>query len=186
MSSNIFPLQLSYYKGMGGNWGALQIRLQEPHFYCPKCKKHKDYDSFFPPDKCPKCNHEGRFESREGCLFFEICSADGKNQYNWTNKVIMAFSTKEQAKMLRFAEGARAGTEVKLFHDPGAKSATQGQTGKTLVMFSKEGAAGGCMVTISQTDKDQETVTHKVPMDGDELKELAVCIRAAIPRCLNW
>jgi len=186
MSSNILPLQLPYYKGTGGKWGALQVRLQEPHYYCPKCKKYRDYESAFPPDNCPKCGYQDRFESREGCLFFEICSTIGKNKYGWDNKIIMAFSTKDQAKMLSFMETGQTGETLKIFHDPGAKSATQGQTSKSLEMYTKDGSRKGCMLTVTQTDKGEDPVTHKVPLDGNELKEFSVCIRAAIPKCLNW
>jgi hypothetical protein len=47
------PLQLAFYKGMGGKHGAVQFNLQRPHFYCTKCKT-RDYNSDY-PNKSQAC-----------------------------------------------------------------------------------------------------------------------------------
>ena len=181
------PLQLAYYKGMKGTNGALQFNLQRPHYYCtePGCRE-KVYDSMFPPEKCPREGCPGgKMKSREGALFLEITSTKGPNIYDWDNKIIFALSAEDMSKFLLVLEGST--DEVKLLHDPGAKSASQGKVIKTLQLSSPQGIKTGVICRVSQKNAGEEkTITHQVPLDASETKRLAVCLRAAIPIAYSW
>lgn len=192
----IAPLRWSAYKGTGGKFGALQLNLQKPHYYCPVNPKgcRKDFDSAM-PKKCSgtKDNpHEpALMESREGCLFLEITSATGPNKYDWDDKIVMNLSIHDMAQVLFVLESdspdGQPGKEVKLMHDPGAKSETQGKVQKYLTISSPKGIRTGCLVQASmKTAGNEDLKKHMVPLSGYEVKELAVFIRAALVSSLGW
>ena len=181
--SKISPLPLSFYKGVGGKFGAVQFRFREPHFYCVECK-FKVYDGILPPDVCPSCK-VGKMKTREGCLFMEITSAIGPNEYDWDNKVSMSLSIVDLSKMLLVLEGAI--DNVELLHDPGAKTSDQGKVQKNFSLSSPQGLKVGAMLFARQNDKEiNKTVSHTVGINASEAKRLAVAIRAVIPRALAW
>jgi len=185
----ISPLQLAFYRGAGGKYGAVQFNFRRPHYYCVnKDCKQKVYDSTFPPDKCPASGcTAGKMESREGALFIEITSAKGKNDYDWDRKIVMALSISDLSQLLMVLEGHQ--NEVELMHDPHAKTANSGTITKRLKLLSPKGIytpGGGLLVTCSQSIKDGDTISHTVPLSPSEVKRLAVCIRTAIPQTLGW
>lgn len=190
----IDPLQLQFYKGMGGRWGAVQFKPQPPHYYCANSKcpgieradgkriKAKDWESRF-AGKCPACGEE--MKSREGAIFVEITSAIGKNVYDWPSKVRMALSVPDLGKLLHFLETAGPEGELLIQHDPGAGSNSKGQVMKRMNFQTKEGPAKGVMMYVSQNE-GEDTKKHTVPLAGDEVKILAACIRDFIPKALGW
>jgi hypothetical protein len=171
------PLQYAVYKGTGGKWGAVQFNLQAPHYFKDKQKDFTGELAF---------GDDGKFKEgwkiREGAVFLEITSTKEKNVYDWENKVTVALSTNDLGKVLF---GLKTGNEVKLLHDPGAKSEKAGEVTKTVNISSPNGTAEGCMVRVSQ--KTGEVVkTHTVPLTGDEVLVLATLVQAAISRSLGW
>lgn len=188
--TTINPLQLPFYKGVKGKFGAMQFNLQRPHYYCIKCKQ-KMFSHAFPPDKCPGCGADNSdpkervIKSREGALFMEISSATGPNQYDWDNKIIVAFSITDMSKLLTVLEGGSQ--EAELMHDPGAKTSSQGKVQKYVKVASPGGIRDkGCLVSVRQSESGGESKSHMVPLDPAETKLLAICIRAAIPLSLAW
>ncbi len=176
--SNISPLRWSVYKGVSGKFGCIQLNLQKPHYFCSKCKK-KDFVSVLPVECC-----ETKMESREGCIFMEITSANGPNKYDWDKKIIFSMSTHDMAQVLFALE---TGEEVKLMHDPGAKSSAAGQVSKNFNIQSPKGIKSGVMMSVSMKKADSEDITrHTVPLSGPEAKELSVFLRAALVVSLNW
>lgn len=184
---SINPLQLAFYKGMGGKHGAMQFNVQRPHYYCPQCKA-KDYESALPKDGCcskSPCGYTDKLKSREGALFLEICSTTGPNKYDWENKIIIALSLADMSKILLVTEGV---TEtVNIMHDPGAKTSSQGKIQKKLQISSPKGIREGCFVRAKETTAGQDSAKeHAVPLSADEMRALSVCLRHMIPASLSW
>ena len=171
------PLQYSVYKGMTGKWGAIQFNMQDSHYFRDK---EKDFTGELALANDGKLK-EG-WKIREGAVFMEITSTKDKNVYDWDNKVTVALSTNDLGKLLL---GLKTGNEVKLMHDPGAKSDTAGAVQKHVNISSPNGTAEGCMIRVSQTSGGT-TKTHTVPLSGDELLVLATLVQTAISRSLGW
>jgi hypothetical protein len=182
------PLQLAFYKGVGGKHGALQFNLQRPHYYLKSNPKLKNYDGKFIPKRWLEGDMpvplEDDLTSREGALFMEVTSATGRNVYDWERKIVMALSINDMGKLLTVLEGLQQ--EVSIMHDPGAKTAAAGKVKKWLNVDSPDGLKTGVMVRVRMTAADNETTSHTVPLSGDEVKVLAACIRAVIPAALAW
>jgi hypothetical protein len=182
---------------MGGRHGAIQLNFQPPHFFLPDHSqlKLKNYQGKYIPtwwrDEYPELNNVSKedLKSREGALFLEMTSATGRNEYDWKQKVIMALSIVDMGKILDVVEGrTKEGGQVqpcKIIHDPGAGTDRKGLVTKNLTISSPEGLRRGVIVTISETSGG-ETRRHTVPLSGDEVTRLAVCLRAVLPRALAW
>jgi len=149
------------YKGVSGSWGAIQFDMKYP-----------DVD-------------KEKMITRPGVIFINACTAIGKNQYDWKNKVIFALSIDELGKLLHFFVSAGEGESLNLVHDSGKGSATEGELIKTMNCFTRDGVLGGMMVTIMQK-KDDQTTTHKIPVSGNEVMVLKALFEFAIPRLLGW
>lgn len=183
---SIAPLKLAFYKGVTGKFGAIQFQLSQPHYYCPVCKR-KDFDSII-PKVCTgakdKTHDAVEMKSREGCLFMEITSAKGPNDYDWDNKIVMALSVHDMSRVLYALETT---AELTLDHDPGAKTDRQGKIHKLLFISSPKGREAGFFFSVSQKDNEtQKKIEHRLGLSAAEVLELNVFIRAAIPRSLNW
>ena len=111
------PLQIAYYKGMGGKFGAIQLRPQLPHHFCKECKK-KDYKltRVTQETECWSCQSKGTVTSRDGAVFLEMCSTSGKNNYDWTKKIKFALSAKNLAEVAQVLEGRVESCSIT--HDP--------------------------------------------------------------------
>jgi hypothetical protein len=181
-------LKFSVYKGISGKWGALQLNFQKPHFYCPVDKFcPKDFESLW-PGQCSgsrdKPHAPTEMKSREGCIFLEITSAIGPNEYDWDKKVNLALSNHDMAKVLYTLE---TGKECKIMHDPGAKSDSQGKIQKYLTLSCPKGLEVGVLVLASlKNNETGETRTHTVPLSPPEALELALYLRSAIVNSLAW
>ena len=139
-------LQYAIYKGKGGNFGAMQFSLQKPHFYNGK---QKDFTGEVALDENRKLREGWR--QREGCVFLEITSTKEKDVYDWENKITMALSVNDLGKVLM---GLMTGNEVKIMHDPGAKTDTAGTVQKYLGITSPNGTKEGCFFSASQINGD--------------------------------
>lgn len=187
----IRPLQLAYYKGMGGKWGAVQFNVQAPHFYLKNNPKIKNFEGKFITQQMkqhPEWKQEyteGDLVAREGTLFLEITSTKGKNEYDWDRKVVIALSVMDMGKLLTVLEGLTP--EVKLMHDPGAGTTGQGKVQKTLSVVSPNGPSEGVIIDASEKRAGEDDVRkHKVPLDAAEARVLAVCLRSQIAGALAW
>jgi len=174
------PLQFSIYKGTGGKWGAVQFNMQKPHQVCNECKKRDYTGSLF---EC--CNV--KTEARDGALFLEITSAKDKNQYDWNKKVTVALSITDVSKLLYGLRTAKEGSEVKLMHDPGAKTEVAGKIQKHVTLSSPQGPAKGFMLNVAQFSGQQgDKLIHTVPLSPEEALTLSTLFAAAIPKLLAW
>lgn len=171
------PLQYAVYKGMTGKWGAVQFNFQAPHYFRDK---QKDFTGINALDDNGKMK-EG-WKIREGAVFLEITSTKDKNVYDWEQKVTVALSTNDLGKVLY---GIKLGTDVKLMHDPGAKSDRAGAVQKHVSITSPKGTAEGCLISVSEVQGEQRK-SHTVPLSGDELLVLGTLVQAAIARSLGW
>lgn len=180
------PLQLAFYKGMKGRFGAIQLKFNRPHFFCPRCNR-KDRETDYPIScigSFEKPHEEIRMETREGSLFLDMCSVSGPNIYDWDNKVMMTLSITDMATILFALE---TGEEKELMHDPGAKGPNEGVVHKFLKFSFPKGIKEGCLVNIRMKNKETEKeVSHMVPLSGSETKMLAVFIRHSLPLALAW
>lgn len=184
---SINPLQLAVYKGVSGKWGAVQLSPQRPHYYVKSVPGLKNYDGKFIPDSWRETNpglSKDDLTSREGCLFMEITSTTGKNEYDWENKITVALSVNDLSKLLVVLEGLAP--EVKLMHDPGAKSASAGKVQKYVNLSSPQGIKEGCMLQVSEKKADGEMKKHTVPLTADEVCLLRTAVRGFIPVALAW
>ncbi len=183
---SMIPLQLAFYKGTGGKWGAIQFNPQRPYFYIKGEPTLKNYDGKFIPDLWLKEKPQLEVKdlaSREGAIFVEIASTVNKNEYDWKNKITMALSVNDLGKILTVLEGQV--TEVKIMHDPGAKSSTAGQVQKYLAINSPRGLKDGCLFNVAEKTKDG-IKKHQVPLTGDEVILLRNAIQGFIPVALGW
>jgi hypothetical protein len=179
MSPN--PMQLAYYKGITSKFGCVQFNPQRPHQHCPNCKQ-KDFEARV-PGNCPNC--EGvQMKSREGVIFMEITSAKGPNDYDWSNKIVMALGIPDLGKILTVLEGLKE--EAKIMHDPGAKSTTAGKVHKYLTVSSPKGIKEGVLFNAAVKNSDGQIIKHMVPLSCDETRVLAACISAFLPVSLAW
>jgi len=169
-------LQYSIYKGMTGNWGAMQLNLQPPHYYKGK---QKDFSGREALDGYSL--REG-WKEREGNIFMDITSTKDKNVYDWENKIAISLSSTDIGKILHCMY---TGQECKIMHDPGAKTQSQGLVRKNLQITSPKGTANGCMIRVSQTAGGQRK-DHSVPLSGDELIVMKELLQASIPFVLGW
>jgi hypothetical protein len=176
----ILPQQYAIYKGMGGKFGAAQFNLQLPHKFCAKCKK-RDYTGN--SLKCSECTED--LSVREGAVFLEVTSAKDKNVYDWSKKVTIALSVTDLSKLLYGIRTASEGSEVKLLHDPGAKTETMGKVQKHLTLSSPKGPSAGFMLSVAQIG-GQDKLQHTVPLSAEEALTIATLFQAAIARTLAW
>lgn len=170
------PLQHAVYKGTGGKFGAVQFNLQGPHWYKGKVKDFTGKQAFADGKL-----QEG-WRQREGCVFLEITSAKDKNVYDWGSKIILALSVNDLGKCLMTLV---YGEECKIMHDPGAKSDTAGEVKKYLSFSSPKGVKAGCLIKAAIQTKG-ETVSHTVPLSGEEVIVLRALFQSAISKALNW
>lgn len=178
----IKPLQYSIYKGVGGKWGAAQFNFQPPHYFCSECKV-KSFNGPYDLEHKIGCESTQKpAEVREGCVFFEITSATAPNVYDWDKKIIMALSPNDMAQLLF---GLRTGNDVKLMHDPNAKSNRQGVVSKGLSFTSPKGTMEGGLLTATHSENN-DTRKHTVPMNGSEVLALATLLTAALSAALGW
>lgn len=175
-------LQYNIYKGTGGKWGAVQFSFQRPHYYKGK---EKDYTG----NVALNANgypSEG-WSEREGAVFVQACTATGDNVYNWEEKVIFALSVTDMGKILQTLNQEGKQIDFKLMHDPGAKSAHQGETQKHLTLYTKTSGLceNGGLLTLREKTKTA-TREHKVPLTADEAVVLKQLLTTAISAALNW
>ena len=189
-------MQYAIYKGTGGRYGAIQFNFQKPHFYNGKQKDYTGSEAFELVDGRKKLK-EG-WKEREGCVFLEIAPPVDKNKYDWNQKIIMAFSVNDMAKLSYFLtlgkspnkkernrqDGQPSGSMV-IMHDPHAKSDRAGQTQKYFRIYSPDGPADGAMITVVQKEGDQKR-EHQVPVSGDEVVVLRALLTSAMSNALNW
>lgn len=170
-------LQYAIYKGKGGKFGVLQFKPQEAHYYCPDCRK-----KHFKIEPC-ECGSTKKLDTREGCIFLEVANTLDKDNYDYDHKTVMSLSVTDMAEILTVLEGQKP--EVKLLHDPKAKSPDAGKVTKNLHVSSPKGITEGCLFSIVYVNEEQ-TTKYMVPVNTAETKTLAVLIRSQIPLALNW
>jgi len=181
-------LKYSIYKGMTGKFGAVQFALQKAHFYCTNNKKHKVFEEHqLPRDNdgkrmyvCPVCS--GTLSTREGCVFVDITSTKGQNEYDWDNKIAMSLSINDIGKILL---ALRTNKDLELFHDPGAKSSTQGEVNKKFRVSFSGDPSKGCLISSSEKS-GSGTKQHTVPLSADETVILATLLQSVVPKLLSW
>ena len=176
------PQQLAFYKGMSGKWGALQFSLQPGHKVCDTCKA-KVFDGL--ERTCTANGCSGKLLPREGAVFIDASSTISENTYDWTKKITFALSTVDIGKILYGMRTATEGTEVKLMHDPGAKTESMGKVKKYVNFSSPQGPTKGFMISVSEQSGDQVR-KHLVPINPEEATILMTLLQAAIPRILSW
>lgn len=186
---SINPLQLAFYKGLGGKWGAVQFNPQRPHWYVKHTPKLKNYEGKYIPDRWLEIDPnltKDDLASREGAIFLDITSATGPNVYDWSKniKVTIALSVNDLGKVLTVLDGLAS--EVKIMHDPGAKSESAGKVQKYLNISSPKGLKAGCMINVAETRADGTSVKHNVPLSCDEVCLLRRAIAGFIPVALGW
>ena len=171
--------QVAIYKGMGGKFGAAQLNLQKPHYVCGVCKK-RDYS-----DTVSECCNEKR-NARDGAIFLEVASTTGPNQYDWSKKITVALSVTDVSKLLYGIRTATEGSEIKLMHDPGAKTEMSGKTKKYVNLSSPQGPSKGFMLNVSQSSGGDDRVSHTVPLLPEEVLLISTLFAAALPAMLAW
>lgn len=175
------PLLYKIYKGIGGKYGALQFALKPGYYECSACKKVNDVP--FHKDTCT-ANPPGEMVQENGCIFVEICSATGKNQYDWKNKIVLALNIGDISNLLY---GFSKGEQVEIFHDPNMGNAGKGKVAKKLSFLAASDGRGGYIVVATQTNQGgKDKLEHKVPLMAPEVRTLKTLLEAALPRMLLW
>lgn len=120
-----------------------------------------------------------------------MTSPKGKNEYDWSQKVIFALSVNDMGKVLYYLKtgnspnSKESGGEMSIMHDPGAKSSNAGQVRKYL-NFRTKNIGGGCILSLSASEKDADRKNHTVPLTGDEVAVLGTLVSSAISAALGW
>jgi len=172
------PLQYPIYKGVKGNWGALQFNFQAPHYYRDR---EKDFTGRIALDASGKI--EDGWRQREGAVFVEAATATGPNIYDWENKITFACSVTDMGKLIL---GLTTGDSTDIMHDPGARGPNEGKVRKHLKLYSSKGITkGGCMITVSLQEGDKN-MEHKIPMSPDECLVLRQLLLTAVSKALAW
>jgi hypothetical protein len=171
------PIKYAIYKGMGGKFGAVQFSLAAPVFVCEVCK-HRNY---MVPEHDGNSTCSGDMPVREGAVFVDVANTTAPNIYDWEHKTIFAMSVTDMGKIL---SGLRAGTEVKLLHDPGAQTEKQGQVTKTLSFGAQTDR--GCLFNMYEKNKSGEEKKFMIPLTPDEVTVIGTLIARAIPLVLAW
>jgi hypothetical protein len=161
-------IQYNLYKGVGGvkpgkktGFGAIQFSLKQPDLSADL----KDM--------------------RPGVVFVNACSSVGPNKYNWDNKFVFALGLPDIGKILHFFISAGEGESLNLVHDPHKGGEASGQVIKNMNFYTKSGCLNGCMITCS-IKEEKESISHKIPVSGDEVIVLKTLLEAAIPAILGW
>ena len=188
----IGQLQLAFYKGSKGRWGAAQLQLQKPHFYCKTCKT-KNFTHRGQAESCKQKGCDPVLASREGCVFVDITSAKPDDTYDWDNKICIALSIYDIGKILIVLENTvilkqgEPGPECSILHDPGANSNARGKIMKTLKISSPKGVTtAGVILQATQKTTGQDTKVHTVPLSPSEAKILTVALRSAVSAAIGW
>lgn len=185
---SVGPLRLAFYKGLTGKYGAVQFNPQLPHYYVKGEPSLKNFDGRWIPDNWKESNpslSESDLASREGAIFLEITSTVDKNKYDWSKKIVFALSITDIAKWLLVLEGVES--EIKLMHDPGAKSASQGKVKKYVEVKSPKGLSAGAIVTASEVmAASGAPIRHVVPLSSDEVIALRCAMQAFVAKALGW
>jgi hypothetical protein len=181
MSLDKKPLQYAIYKGVRGNFGAVQFNFQRPHYYKATDTKDKDYNGIKALDGSGKLQDGWR--QREGAVFIEATSAVGNNQYDWDQKITFACSINDMGRLIL---ALTTGDPLDLMHDPGAKTEREGDTRKHVKLFSKGNPVKtGCIMTVTESSGKVEK-EHKVPLSADECVVLRQLFLTACSKALDW
>lgn len=170
-------IKYAIYKGIKGSYGAVQFSLSPPVYVCELCK-HRNYVE---PEHDGNSSCGGDMPVREGAVFVDIANSTGPNVYDWASKTIFAMSVTDMGKVLT---GLRAGTGVKLLHDPGAQTDKAGQVTKTLSFG--EITDKGCLLNVYEKNKSGEEKKFMIPLSPDEVNIIGTLIARAIPKVLAW
>ena len=185
---SVGPLRLAFYKGLTGKYGAIQFNPQFPHYYVKREPSLKNFDGRYVPDNWKESNpelSESDLASREGAIFLEITSAKDKNVYDWAKKIVFALSITDIAQWIEVLEGKK--TEIKLMHDPHAKSAREGKIKKYIEVKSPQGLEQGVIVTASEVMAGSGTPTrHSVPLSSHECVALRCAMKSFVAKALGW
>ena len=172
------PRQVSFYKGKGGKWGAMQLSLSLPSF------RHEDgrvdYTGELAESPGGRLNDGWSF--RFGGIFLEITSTVGRDTYDWKNKITVFLNHSDISSILA---GIEMGEEIKIFHDPNMKNSSRGTVTKQLSVNFPKGPTAGCFVNAYMKNGDDRT-SHKVPLSADELNLLKNLLVRAQYRIFNW
>ena len=181
------PLTLRIFKGMGGKFGAINMRLEPGYGVCKTCEA-RVYGNWCVNSTRDK-PHDTQLTEKLGCIFLEMASPKGKNDYDWENKINFKLSLADIGKILHYLEtGVGNSNEQKtcsLVHDPGAGTANKGKITKTLSVSTVDLRTKGAFFDLSEKSGDNRK-QHKVPLTADEVKILAVLLRASISQVLGW
>lgn len=175
------PLQHAIYKGTGGKHGAIQFNFRPPHYYNGEDKDFTGTEAFESQESGSRRLKEG-WKIREGCIFMQITSANGKNKYDWDNKIVIALSINDLGQILYTLV---TGETCQLMHDPKAKTEAQGATKKYMTVSSPQGTSKGVMIHVLQ-QAGGEKKSHTVPVSGPEVLVLRTLFQTAIAAMLAW
>ena len=163
-------IQYNLYKGTKGpmpgkktGWGVLQFSFKPP-ILSDNFKKEK-----------------------EGVIFVNATSSTAPDVYDWSkeSKFIFAMGLPDLGKIIRFFVAGRADEQFSLYHDPDKGKENEGSRNKSMSFYTKDGCLNGCIVTCSMKS-GSSTVSHKIPVSGDEVIILKNLFEAAIPAILGW
>lgn len=120
--------------------------------------------------------------SREGGVFLEFAPSTGPKSYNWAKKSTFLMSASECGSLLaKFNQG------VEFVHDPGAQSATAGQTTKRL-KFAPAPDNNSLFVSLMVTSKTgaANAGSLSVPVSWGEFVVMENVIKYAMPYFLGF
>jgi len=120
-----------------------------------------------------------------GVVFVNAASAKAPDVYDWDNKFVFALGLTDIGKILHFFISAGEKGTCNLVHDPNKGRDNEGSVIKSMNFYTQSGCLGGCMITCS-TKNGSETVSHKIPVTGDEVVVLKCLLERSVSVILGW
>ncbi len=117
--------------------------------------------------------------TNKGCIFVVGANSLGERKYDWKNKVTMALSEHEVAKVM---DGLK-GNNQKFYHDPDKGRANEGQRAKTMNI---DFANGKLFIHMSEKVRGEVNKIKAIPIEKEEASGLHTLLQTAIPRILGW
>ena len=160
------PLQYAIFKGVTGKFGALRLNLKKAYV-------------------------DNRRDKDDGCIFLEMVSTKGPNNYDWENsKIVMALSIIDIPKIIMYLRAPqhpmfeKTDYKLKIYHDRDAGTSNKGQN-VTNIMIDKPKDKDNFFFNAFQK-KGEITKQASVPVSPDEAVAIGTLLQAAIPLILAW
>ena len=157
LAINGYPAPYKLYKGVTGNFGAIQFDVTPKH----------------------------RSKREVGAVFIQMAKATGKNEYDWDNKITFACGLTDISKILETFRNPPLPDQppAQIYHDPNAGTERKGESMKSLSI--SRGKKGGFFFSLLEKSSSREN-RISVPLSDGEVIVLRTLLEKACSSILGW